>query len=72
VCGGFQQLATADLWTGYLASSPPESKTAEIKAVRADLEDLLRKLHELRIGKSQLDVIRAYTTSVALIVCWGH
>jgi hypothetical protein len=67
----FQRLATAELWASYVASKPPDPNNPDnkIEDIRGDVEDLLQRLHELRLGRAMLDGIRAYTTSITLVVC---
>ena len=63
----FRRLATEELYKAYLDSHPPaDPRDPETPAalVRRDVESLLRKLHELRLGRAMLDVIRAYTTGL--------
>src|SRR5688572_27424961 len=65
----FRNLATEELFKAYTDSHPPPGPDAPRPSpehVRAEVESLLRKLHELRIGRSLLDVIRAYTTTLTL------
>ena len=67
----FKTLATDELYQAYLDSKPPaDPRDLAIPAdgVRRDVENLLRKLHELRLGRSLLDVIRAYTTALTFSV----
>jgi hypothetical protein len=66
----FQNLATDELYRAYAASQPPDPRLPETlaAAVRSDVESLLRKLHELRLGRSLLDVIRAYTTGLTFCI----
>jgi hypothetical protein len=63
----FRRLATEELYKAYLDSRPPaDPRDPDTPAalVRRDVESLLRKLHELRLGRAMLDVIRAYTTGL--------
>ncbi len=62
----FRNLATDDLYRAYVDSRPPDLRDPAVPAaeVRRDVENVLRKLHELRLGRSMLDIIRAYTTSL--------
>lgn len=63
----FRNLSTDEFYKAYLNSNPPadpRDSNTDVKLVRRDIENLLRKLHELRLGRSLLDVIRAYTTAL--------
>lgn len=67
----FRNLASDDLYNTYMESKPPvnpRSLDVPLSDVRRDIDNLLRKLHELRLGRSHLDVIRAYTTSLTFAV----
>jgi hypothetical protein len=65
----FRNLATEELYKAYVDSNPPHpAEEPDGRKVRRDIEGLLRKLHELRLGRSLLDVIRAYTTALTFAV----
>jgi hypothetical protein len=66
----FRGLATAELYEAYRASGPPDPRDPKTPpgAVRTDVEGVLRKIQELRIGRSYLDVIRGYTTGLTFCV----